>query len=211
MKTNPELRKEAKAFMAGNWKSAVIITLVNFLIITALELLNIGDSIVMKIIYVAGLIAVLLPLNYGYLMTFLRFSRGENLALENLFAMFKGDYYKKSIVLGLLVGVYTLLWTLLLIVPGFIKALSYALAPYIMIDNPELSAEEAICKSMKMMDGHKMDLFLIQLGFMGLGLLSILLLGIPFLWLMPYYQVVYAKFYEEIKNENRTPEAIAQV
>lgn len=211
MKTNPELRKEAKAFMAGNWKSAVIITLVNFLIITAFELLNIGDSIVMKIIYVAGLIAVLLPLNYGYLMTFLRFSRGENLAVENLFAMFKGDYYKKSIVLGLLVGVYTLLWTLLLIVPGFIKALSYALAPYIMIDNPELSAEEAICKSMKMMDGHKMDLFLIQLGFMGLGLLSILLLGIPFLWLMPYYQVVYAKFYEEIKNENRTPEAIAQV
>lgn len=211
MKTNPELRKEAKAFMAGNWKSAVIITLVNFLIITAFELLNIGDSIVMKIIYVAGLIAVLLPLNYGYLMTFLRFSRGENLAMENLFAMFKGDYYKKSIVLGLLVGVYTLLWTLLLIVPGFIKALSYALAPYIMIDNPELSAEEAICKSMKMMDGHKMDLFLIQLGFAGLGILSILLLGIPFLWLMPYYQVVYAKFYEEIKNENRTPEAIAQV
>ena len=211
MKTNPELRKEAKAFMAGNWKSAVIITLVNFLIITAFELLNIGDSIVTKIIYVAGLIAVLLPLNYGYLMTFLRFSRGENLALENLFAMFKGDYYKKSIVLGLLGGIYTLLWTLLLIVPGFIKALSYALAPYIMIDNPELSAEEAICKSMKMMDGHKMDLFLIQLGFMGLGILSILLLGIPFLWLMPYYQVVYAKFYEEIKNENRTPEAIAQV
>lgn len=211
MKTNPELRNEAKAFMAGNWKSAVIITLVNFLIITAFELLNIGDSIVTKILYFVSLIAVLLPLNYGYLMTFLRFSRGENLAVENLFAMFKGDYYKKSVVLGLLVGIYTLLWTLLLIVPGLIKSLSYALAPYIMIDNPELSAEEAICKSMKMMEGHKMDLFLIQLGFAGLGLLSMLLLGIPLLWLMPYYQVVYAKFYEEIKNENRTPEAIAQV
>lgn len=211
MKTNPELRNEAKAFMAGNWKSAVIITLVNFLIITAFELLNIGDSTITKILYFVGLIAVLLPLNYGYLMTFLRFSRGENLAVENLFAMFKGDYYKKSVVLGLLNMVYTLLWTLLLIVPGLIKSLSYALAPYIMIDNPELSAEEAICKSMKMMEGHKMDLFLIQLGYAGLGLLSMLLLGIPLLWLMPYYQVVYAKFYEEIKNENRTPEAIAQV
>lgn len=211
MKTNPELRNEAKAFMAGNWKSAVIITLVNVLIITAFELLNIGDSTITKILYFVSLIAVLLPLNYGYLMTFLRFSRGENLAVENLFAMFKGDYYKKSVVLGLLVGIYTLLWTLLLIVPGLIKSLSYALAPYIMIDNPELSAEEAICKSMKMMEGHKMDLFLIQLGYVGLGLLSMLLLGIPLLWLMPYYQVVYAKFYEEIKNENRTPEAIAQV
>jgi len=211
MKTNPELRNEAKAFMAGNWKSAVIITLVNVLIITAFELLNIGDSIVTKILYFVLAMLVLLPLNYGYLMTFLRFSRGENLAVENLFAMFKGDYYKKSVVLGLLVGIYTLLWTLLLIVPGLIKSLSYALAPYIMIDNPELSAEEAICKSMKMMEGHKMDLFLIQLGYVGLGLLSMLLLGIPLLWLMPYYQVVYAKFYEEIKNENRTPEAIAQV
>ena len=211
MKTNPELRNEAKAFMAGNWKSAVIITLVNVLIITAFELLNIGDSTITKILYFVSLIAVLLPLNYGYLMTFLRFSRGENLAVENLFTMFKGDYYKKSVVLGLLVGIYTLLWTLLLIVPGLIKSLSYALAPYIMIDNPELSAEEAICKSMKMMEGHKMDLFLIQLGYVGLGLLSMLLLGIPLLWLMPYYQVVYAKFYEEIKNENRTPEAIAQV
>lgn len=211
MKTNPELRNEAKAFMTGNWKNAVIITLVNFLIITAFELLNIGDSTITKILYFVGLIAVLLPLNYGYLMTFLRFSRGENLAVENLFAMFKGDYYKKSVVLGLLNMVYTLLWTLLLIVPGLIKSLSYALAPYIMIDNPELSAEEAICKSMKMMEGHKMDLFLIQLGYAGLGLLSMLLLGIPLLWLMPYYQVVYAKFYEEIKNENRTPEAIAQV
>lgn len=211
MKTNPELRNEAKAFMAGNWKSAVIITLVNVLIITAFELLNIGDSIVTKILYFVVAMLVLLPLNYGYLMTFLRFSRGENLAVENLFAMFKGDYYKKSVVLGLLNMVYTLLWTLLLIVPGLIKSLSYALAPYIMIDNPELSAEEAICKSMKMMEGHKMDLFLIQLGYVGLGLLSMLLLGIPLLWLMPYYQVVYAKFYEEIKNDNRTPEAIAQV
>ena len=134
-------------------------------------------------------------------MTFLQFSRGENLALENLFAMFKGDYYKKSIVLGLLGGVYTLLWTLLLIVPGFIKALSYALAPYIMIDNPELSAEEAICKSMKMMDGHKMDLFLIILGFIGLAVLSIFTLCIAYLWLAPYMYAKMAAFYEDVKAE----------
>jgi uncharacterized membrane protein len=54
---------------------------------------------------------------------------------------------------------------------------------------------------MEMMKGHKMDLFLMWLGYVGFALLSILALGIPLLWLYPYYQVVLAKFYEEIKSE----------
>ena len=95
--------------------------------------------------------------------------------------------------------IYTFLWALLLVVPGIIKSLSYALAPYILADNPELKADEAINRSMEMMKGHKMDLFLIILGYVGLALLSLIALGIPLLWLYPYYQVVLAKFYEEVK------------
>lgn len=87
----------------------------------------------------------------------------------------------------LLIMIFTFLWTLLLIVPGIIKSLSYSLAPYILADNPELTANEAINRSMQMMQGHKMDLFLIVLGYAGFALLSILALGIPLLWLYPYY------------------------
>jgi uncharacterized membrane protein len=91
---------------------------------------------------------------------------------------------------------------LLLIVPGIIKSLSYAMAPYILAENPEIKANDAINQSMKIMEGHKMDLFLIILGYVCFSLLSILALGIPLLWLYPYYQVVMAKFYEEVKGEN---------
>ena len=75
------------------------------------------------------------------------------------------------------------------------------MAPYILIENPDISAEMAIRRSMAMMNGHKMDLFLIYLGMIGLGILSALLLFIPLLWIVPYYQVVLAKFYFSLKEE----------
>ena len=211
MKTNPELRKEAKELLAGNWTVTVTIALLATLVTSAPSLFNLTESVTTSLISLILVIAISFPLNFGVKMTFMSFCRGEQLKVENILGMFNKTYYGKSVILGLLMSIYTFLWTLLLIVPGIIKSLSYAMAPYIMLDNPNISAEEAICKSMQMMDGHKMNLFLIQLGYWGYGLLSLLLLGIPLLWIMPYYEVVYIKFYEEIKNENRTPEAIAQV
>ncbi|MBQ2289734.1 MAG: DUF975 family protein, partial [Bacteroidaceae bacterium] len=65
-------------------------------------------------------------------------------------------------------------------------------------------ADEAIEQSMKMTDGHKMNLFLIGLGMFGLFLLSGILLFIPGLWIAPYYQAVIAKYYEEVKCNNET-------
>ena len=62
-------------------------------------------------------------------------------------------------------SIYTFLWSLLLIIPGVIKGLSYSMTPFILTDKPELSANEAIELSMKMMDGHKMDLFVLLLIF----------------------------------------------
>ena len=78
------------------------------------------------------------------------------------------------------------------------------MAPYILADNPELSSEQAICRSMEMMEGHKMDYFLIWLGYLVLALLSILLLYIPMLWIAPYYQVVFTNFYLGLKEEAKT-------
>ncbi|MBQ2958658.1 MAG: DUF975 family protein [Alistipes sp.] len=86
-------------------------------------------------------------------------------------------------------------------IPGIIKGLSYSMAPYILLDNPEITAEEAICRSMEMMRGHKMDLFLMGLGYAGLAILSGFLLCIPLLWLVPYYVTVLTKFYEDLKAE----------
>jgi uncharacterized membrane protein len=98
-------------------------------------------------------------------------------------------------------GIFIALWTCLFILPGIVKAFSYAMTPFILEDRPELSANEAIDLSRAMMKGHKFDLFYLYLGFIGWALLCLLTLGIGFLWLAPYMQSAEAAFYEEVKAE----------
>ena len=189
MKTNSEIRKETKALMSGNWSTMVLIALVFGII----SIFTANSFPLVLFVYS--------PLVLGLVITMMHFVRcTKRVAVEDLFSAFNSTFYWKSMCLGVLVAVYTFLWLLLFLIPGIIKSCAYFLAPYILADNPELTAEEAICRSMRLMDGHKMQLFLMSLGYLGLTLLSALLLFIPLLWLMPYYNAVYAKFYEEVKN-----------
>lgn len=201
MKTFSELRQESKVQMSGWWFNGVILTIVfglcSAFLSGAPSLLFSPDSFVGSILSLAVAVFVAMPLSMGWIASFVRFNRGESLEISNLFSTFQAPYYKKSIGVYLLGSIYILLWTLLLVIPGVIKSLSYSLAPYIMYDNPELTAEEAICQSMKMMEGRKMKLFLIVLAYVGVSLLSILLLCIPMLWVVPYFQTIYVKFYED--------------
>lgn len=145
---------------------------------------------------------ILYPLNISCAKIFLDLAReGKTPDVGQLFYAFRKPIYGKAVLLQLLVAIFTLLWTLLLIVPGIIKGLSYSMAPYILLDNPELTPMEAINKSQEMMRGHKMDLFLMQLGFVGWILLSFLTLGIALFWVGAYYDTVFAKFYMELKEE----------
>ena len=175
--------------MSGNWSTMVLIALV-FGIIWSFT----ANSFPLVLL-------VYCPLILGLAMMMLRFVRNnKGVVVRDLFYAFSSPLYRKSMRLGVQMFAYTFLWSLLFIVPGIVKFYSYLLAPYILADNPEITAEEAINRSEKLMDGHKMQLFLMSLGYLGLTLLSALLLFIPLLWLMPYYNSVYAKFYEEVKN-----------
>lgn len=215
MKTNSAIRQEALALMKGNWGSAVGVAIVLYLIIYAIALVSLllgmfvggpidepGETILGQVFSLLTTFLLVYPIVFASIKMFLHFVRGEHkLYVGGLFKCFSKPYYSKSIGVFLLISIFTFLWALLLIVPGIIKSLAYSLAPFILADNPELSANQAINKSMKMMKGHKMDLFLIMLGYMGFALLSILALGIPLLWVVPYYQAVLAKFYEEVKAD----------
>ena len=108
----------------------------------------------------------------------------------------------------LLRGVYTFLWTLLLIVPGIVKSLSYAMTPFILKDNPKASYDKAIIYSMRLMQGHKMDLFVLYLSFIGWFILSCLTLGIGFVFLVPYCQMSLARFYEEVKADFESDDSL---
>ncbi|MBR1705255.1 MAG: DUF975 family protein [Bacteroidales bacterium] len=147
------------------------------------------------------LIFVMLPLGVGVANAFLRLLRnGDDALVQNAVGIATKGYWHK--VWGmLLMEIFIALWSLLLVIPGIIKAFSYAMTPYILEENPELSANEAIDRSRYMMKGHKFDLFWLYLSFIGWFILAFLTLGIGFLWLQPYVYTSVAAFYEEVKAE----------
>lgn len=106
----------------------------------------------------------------------------------------------QTIVAYLLQVLWTFLYALLLIIPGIIKAIGYSLVPYILADDPDMSASEVLKLSEKMMMGHKSDYFVLGLSFIGWHLLAIFTLGILEIWIIPYQQVAYTKFLYDIKK-----------
>ena len=211
MKTNQEYKNAALAALKGNWAPSVIATIVlmafTYLIIgpyVVMYMLNLngmtpgsaGLSLGVYALYIFGFTFVFSPLNIGYTYAFNSlYMEGDNALTGNTFR-FGFRRWGRNVWGMFLVGFFTSLWSLLLIVPGIIKFYAYAMTPYILIDNPELSANQAINLSCKMMKGHKFDLFFLQLSFIGWGILSVFTGGIGLLWLMPYMMSAQAAFYQ---------------
>lgn len=135
-------------------------------------------------------------LQLGYARFLLKQHDGKALDFNDLFSQF--DRFGTGFAQDFLRTLYTFLWSLLLIVPGIIAALSYAMTPFILEEHPELTASEAIARSKALMDGHKMDLFILNLTFLGWDILCALTANIGNLFLNPYKNAAYAVFYREI-------------
>ena len=184
-------RESAWAQLTGNWKPAVLMTLVYILVVGGMEG---AKALSFLSIFIYG------PLSYGYYVAFLNFKRtGENVRIENLLDGFKD--YARVLLTNLLQNIYIVLWTLLLVVPGIIKSISYSQTFFVLKDNPELKNNAAIERSMAMMEGHKMEYFCLMLSFIGWILLGVLTLGIGLLWVSPYMATAMAHFYEYVKED----------
>ena len=107
----------------------------------------------------------------------------------------------KAIWLRIRIELFTFLWSLLLVIPGIIKSYSYSMSGFIMDENPEISAREAMEVSMEMMRGNKWRLFCLDLSFLGWGILCLFTLGIGLLWLEPYMNATMAAFYDEVSRK----------
>ncbi len=105
------------------------------------------------------------------------------------------------IKLTILSSLITMLWSILFIIPGIIKAIAYSQAPYIIAENPNMPVMEALRLSEKMMKGKKWDFFVLNLSFFGWALLSIPTLGLITIWLEPYMQMSAVNFYNDIKTD----------
>ncbi|MBO6082350.1 MAG: DUF975 family protein [Bacteroidales bacterium] len=146
-----------------------------------------------------GFFLIALPLSVGFAGTFRRLlTNGDSELVDNLFEISIKDYLHTMATMALR-SIYIFLWTLLLIVPGIIKSLSYAMVPYLVKDRPELSADQTIDLSVQMMEGHKSELFGLYLSFFGWFVLCLLTCGIGFIFLKPYVSTSVADFYEDLK------------
>ena len=194
MKQASELRAEAREALQGLWGNSAVMTFVYFVLTTAA-----GVAVSQAIPFAGNIVSTLalLPMGYALNIAFLRLLRKDPQELGYLFQEFNSRVYTTMI----LSWAYTVLWSLLLIIPGIIKGYSYSMTQYILEDRPELSGDKAIEESMRLMDGHKWQLFCLHLSFIGWALLCILTLGIGILWLVPYMQTAQAAFYEDIKAE----------
>ena len=128
--------------------------------------------------------------------------RQKEAEIGTMFGYFQ--FWKTTACASLLQSVYVLLWSLLFIIPGIIAGYSYAMTSYILAENPDLTASEAIERSKQMMSGNRWRLFCVQISFIGWDILSALLtFGIGSLWITPYKQAATAAFYREVSGTER--------
>lgn len=140
---------------------------------------------------------ITMPLSVGVKSFFLNLTRGEA-ELKDIVSPFKKSYDRVVIVLFLR-NIKVILWSVLLIVPGIYKAYEYAMVPYILADNPNVSNKEAFERSKKMMSGNRINLFKLQFSFAGWYILASIPLFAGFMFLSPYTQTATALFYENVK------------
>lgn len=192
MKTNSQLMNQARASLSGRWGIAI----------GGYLIYNILIGIIQNIPFVGVIGGLVLggPMLLGCVYFSLNLARAQDTNVEIIFSGFK--LFEKALGTYLLMILYIVGWTLLLIIPGIIKAISYSQTFYILAEDDSIGSEEAILKSMEMMDGYKMKYFLLGFNFIPWALLCLLTLGIGFLWLIPYIQVSYANFYLDIKGED---------
>lgn len=137
----------------------------------------------------------------GYAKFNLNLVDGQPPRFDDLFSEFHRIW--PAFCLKFLTGLFVVLWSLLFVIPGILAAYSYAMAPYILAENPDMTAREAITASKEMMRGNRWRLFCLGFSFIGWSLLCVLTLGIGTLWLRPYEEAAQAAFYRDLSGTAR--------
>lgn len=201
------------------WGTLAIITLIYLVITGAISFVmsysNQVDLVTLEVVrfipvlyYAAWLAQLLLsgPLMLGYAYVALSVVRAQETKPALLFQGFR--LFVSSFVLYLTNAILISLWSILLVIPGIVKAFSYSMSYYILADHPELSANEARKESMRIMNGNKWRLFCLVFSFIGWVLLCLITFGILSLWVKPYMDTAMVEFYESIKENGKTTQNV---
>lgn len=187
MKTRAEIKLQAKSIMKAKYGAAIVPYVLYMLIAAVASSITLGIGSIL-----------ILPLAVGLCFVYLMLYRGENPSFEMMFTSALQENFVRKLGGMLLVGIYTFLWSLLFVIPGIIKGYSYALTPYILAQFPNLTATEAIDLSRRIMDGRKMELFIVDLSFVGWYLLGMITFGISLIFhTEPYMMLTKAGCFDE--------------
>lgn len=198
-----KIKLEAKkAFQEQYWPAVMALVVMTLIMSVFAGLMQyFGENDLYTLSSFASLVMSLLIFPFlmvGLAYFFLKVYRGKTAEIIDIFEGFKNFAHVWGGMLWMYLWVF--LWTLLFIIPGIIKAFAYMMTPYILVDKPELSAQEALKLSIKMTDGHKWELFVVGLSFIGWQILNVLtccMLGVFFV--NPYMNTTFAAYYEKLK------------
>lgn len=171
-------------------------------IIAGILLIEVAGIVLFALISAVFSVFVSFPTQVGVYGWFRRSVNDKNPTAGSVFNTFKGGYYLKTVGFAFLVNLYISLWSLLCLIPGIIKWYEYYMANFIKSENPELSTKRCLEMSKLMTDGHKADLFYLDLSFIGWAILGAFTCGIlDIVYVTPYQFSAKAYAYEALKAE----------
>lgn len=199
--------------LGGKWSQAAVAVLVFILISIIIDLPSAffeknstGESIwnILETPFALGL-------DIGLYAYFLNLARNKEIPLKQLVVGFTSGwgFYFNLICTQILALLFIFLWSLLLFIPGIMKAFSYSMIYFILLDHPEYSHFEILRNSSDMMYGHRMELFVLSLRFIPWVILGIVTCGIGFLWVIPYITTSICEFYLQLKAKNEDVPEVA--
>lgn len=189
-----KLKIQAKEAIQGKIFTVFALSILVAIVIGLISLVPIVGSLASLLI--AG------PLAFAWCKIYLGIlHKKDQPKVDDLLSGFKDDNFLRTFVGYLRIAVFTFLWSLLFVIPGIIKAISYSQMFYLMAKDKKLEAAEAQTKSMEMMQGHKMEYFILQLSFIPWFLLSCITFGLAGIYVMPYYNTTLAAFHEKLASK----------
>lgn len=189
-----ELKMAAKQQIKGKIGILFVITLV-IAVISGIA------SFVLGLIPVVGSLAASIIVTPAFALSvvriYLNVVKGNTPELNDAFTGF--DDFWAAFKVTFLVGLFTFLWSLLFVIPGIIKGISYSMSMYVLAENKGKPALECIAESKKMTEGHKMELFVLALSFIGWAFVGAITFGIAYIWITPYMQATMTNAYNYLK------------
>lgn len=176
MMTRVDIKLRAKGILRQNYSMSLVPILIYIAISALAATFTFGLGFI-----------ITLPLGVGMQLIYIMLWRDERPSFELMFQSAFSENFGRKLGGMLLVSVFTFLWSLLFVIPGIVKMYSYAMTPYILAKYPNVEAMQAINISQRIMRGRKLELFIVNLSFIGWQLLSVLTFGIlNILYVTPY-------------------------